>query len=639
MAPIGFPGVLNSVSSRFSTWDTPHGGLGINASTLPDNIVMDPALLGDPAVAEMMRRVVTNYGTSRRQSFSNRHEYQPPANRLDAMRTARIAAERDDVVSGHGDMTESLAFTKLSIFSPEDDEQATWNQIAADLDFDTLVRAGWDRLYIDSQVAVIGVWGDREYEFSDGYGQGGRPRRKTVTVNMPLALSVIDTTRVIPVGEILWGTKYETLAYAASAAEAAAIEDALKAGPSTAEASMLAADFSFTVPTVSSESEPMLQHGPAVLRALFARKYTPDAAEQSELAADGVADTNSLYEFKREAAWRHTLTRSNTERFARVRLESVFGLLDLKANLHASDRAHLLGGANFIVLVTKGTDQLPADQAEIRHLREASQTLGSSTIVTGDHRLKIEIITPKLDVTLNKERYDVLDSRISARILQNVMPSGQSSSDPMKTARLVAAGLESRRHQYKRAIELFVIDQIRRRNPTAFKHRAEMLFSPDSIQLTFDPAYAALLLDMRDTGDLSRTTALAQMGFSATREKVLRLREQSVPNDGTDIPKQAWTTSDDAVFQTTVPGRGASRANGRRGGLRNGGGAAPETNQGGARQNETEDPRGRSDVVGLLAAAQQQAVEDSDVNPRDLIESIAGLFGVTVTIEDEDDAR
>ena len=125
------------------------------------------------------------------------------------------------------------------------------------------------------------------------------------------------------------------------------------------------------------------------------------------------------------------------------------------------DRAHLIGATNFIILVKKGSDQRPAQPGEVDRLQTQVRTLARVPVIVGDHRLSIEIITPKTDTTLQPERYNGLDARITARLYQMFMTgnysAGAKGDDSIKLARVVARGLEGRRHMLRPSIERHIL--------------------------------------------------------------------------------------------------------------------------------------------------------------------------------------
>jgi hypothetical protein len=64
-------------------------------------------------------------------------------------------------------------------------------------------------------------------------------------------------------------------------------------------------------------------------------------------------------------------------------------------------------------LIRKGTDQLPGKPEEIDQLKAQVTTVARVPIIIGDHRLSVEIVTPKTDNTLNGDKYAAIDSRIT----------------------------------------------------------------------------------------------------------------------------------------------------------------------------------------------------------------------------------
>jgi hypothetical protein len=92
---------------------------------------------------------------------------------------------------------------------------------------------------------------------------------------------------------------------------------------------------------------------------------------------------------------------------------------------------------------------MPGKPAEIDQLKAQVQTVARVPIIVGDHRLSVEIVTPKTDMTLNAEKYAVIDARITTRLYQMFLvhsgSGGPRSDDSVKLAKVIARGLESRR--------------------------------------------------------------------------------------------------------------------------------------------------------------------------------------------------
>ncbi|QBQ74860.1 PhoH [Caudovirales GX15bay] len=245
---------------------------------------------------------------------------------------------------------------------------------------------------------------------------------------------------------------------------------------------------------------------------------------------------------------------------------------------------------NFIVVITKGTDQHPAQPAEIANLHVQARTVGRVPVMVGDHRLHVEIVTPKLDNTLKAERWNTIDSRITGRlygmfVLGNYA-AGAANDDSVKLAKVIARGMESRRHMLKRSLERHIFKRLYEDND--FTSPPKLQFHPRSIALEFDAAWASFLMDLRQANDLSRQTMLNQFDLDQDLEAELRKREKeqydeifqtqvpfSTPNPALD-PNQPGAPPP-PQNQPTDP---ASTRRDNGGGRRNGGGAAPGSGQG-----------------------------------------------------------
>jgi hypothetical protein len=343
-----------------------------------------------------------------------------------------------------------------------------------------------------------------------------------------------------------------------------------------------------------------------IVQRFIVRHYVPDQIEAHDLYEDGVEDVSRLYLLDDKAVFRHTATTLDYQRFPDVRLESVFQLLDMKAQLRQMDRVHLVGGAHMIILITKGEKDDPGTPEEINALRASATTIAQVPLIVGDHRLHIEIITPKLDITLDRKKWDTLDVRLFARAWGSFIPTGDDLGDPTKIGQVIGRNLQGRRKGMRRAWEKHVFQQIRDRNPALMEERAKLVFQPGNIALAFDAAWSSFLLDLREDGEISQGTILSAFGMSIADEarKVKREREAYGPlfrenapfnpfgpqapsggaggDDGDDgDPEGGGDGGPDPDGTPPVPTKIARKRGGRRaGGNTNGGGAAPGTGQG-----------------------------------------------------------
>jgi hypothetical protein len=498
---------------------------------------------------------------TRQGTIVNRDKYLIPTRPYDQMRLARQALD-DDVVSGAADVSEALAFSNMSIFAEDADEEDVYNQVAAKVELDARLKEIWRELFTVSQ-CYVAVWWSRQTFKVRGTTAEGNARRRSYSIVAPEGMTVLDPLKVVPVGSQLFGK--EQLAYVPSSQEALAIDAAL----------------------TGQTADPMI-------RKLIVGRYKPGTvSELGELSQLGI-DGSELFLLDPMAVFRHTLTRPSYDRLAQVRLKSVFPLLDMKEQLRQEERAHLIGAANFVLLVRKGTDQMPARQEEISHLESQVRMVGSVPILIGDHRLNVEIITPRTDNTLRAERWNTIDGRITARcygmfVLGNY-PAGAASDDSAKLVKVIARGMESRRHMIRRTLERHILDPLFERNES-LTTRPKLQFHPRSIALDFDAAYASFILTLRENNDLSRETMLNQWDLDQDLEAELRTREREEGYD--DIFKtQVAFSSPNPVNAPPRPGEPPQppqqqtppppppQPGTNRTGRRNGGGAAPGTGQG-----------------------------------------------------------
>jgi hypothetical protein len=468
-----------------------------------------------------------------------RNRYTMTDNIYDQMLQAADAVEYDEVLGSVCDATEGLAFNQASFEMVDQDEEDIWNQIAEDLDLDSRLREMWRELFKVSQVYVAVDWIQKSYTVrtkqvpmanleddspltisgaedlhASGVPNPGpkkRKRRKTYALTVPGAVTILDPTKVLPVGQLMFGK--ERFVYLASKEENDAFEAVFEG---------LATD-------------------PMVMK-MFDGPYAPTIREQSYLTDNHRGPSNKLYcwMFKTDAVFRHTLSRSQYERFAAIRLKSALPVLDMKAHLRAADRSALIGATNFIIVLKRGSDKFPARAGEVEQLREQARVVSRMPILVGDHRLEVEIITPKTDFVLQSERYNLLDERLIMRALNTFRFGGRqagSSSDTADTDEQIARGIEARRFELARTIEDKLVKLTIKKNEGVLNETPNLAFHPTRVTITYNSDILKLVQSVRQGGDISRETLLEEFGFDQEVEYVRRKREKGV----------------DDVFQSSVP--------------------------------------------------------------------------------------
>jgi len=441
-----------------------------------------------PEVAALTRWGQQISGGGRAGGIFERDRFVTPDKVFEQFAVAFDAAQTDDVVSGILETTEALAFNKARIDCEDRDEEDFWNQVSDDLNLEERLREIWRELFIVSQCYVGVLWGTKSYRVRGKTADGNKKRKEFKNMRVPTAMTILDPLKVVPVGNFLFGQ--ERLAYVVDRNEGAAIDSVL-AGQNTSD---------------------------LAVGQLIDSRYEPDRAEASLITNYSGADTSNMFWLNPNRVFRITSTRPDYMRFAEVRMKSVFELLDLKHQLRQMDRAHLIGGTNFIVLVKKGSDTMPAKQNEVNAL--AGQVRGAARVpvIVGDHRIEVEIITPKTDQTLDPTRYNGIDARITARLYQMFMTgnfaAGAKGDDSLKLARVVAKGMESRRQNIGRTMEDEIFTRAYKMNESKLEDKPVLNYIPRRISLEFDPNMTTFMLDLRDRGDISRETLLGEVDIN-----------------------------------------------------------------------------------------------------------------------------
>ncbi len=422
-------------------------------------------------------------GTKRgSRSLFHRDKYVTPGKIYSQMAVAYDALD-DDVVGNVADLSEAMAFQKVTFETPDDkDQENIWHQIGNDLDLDAFVRQMWRELFVTSQVYLVRWWGQKTYKVKGKREQ--REARKEYDIQVPVALGMLDPTRVVPVNPDPFGN--------------------------TQLAWMVGNDEEMA----SVQTDPVMSQ-------LFLGPYHPDQHEAQQLESEDIA-VDKLMLLNPDYVWPHTLTKSPFERWTRVRMRSIFPLLDLKHQLREMDRAFLLGGINFIVLVTRGTDAIPTTKTEVDNTATQVRGQSRSPIIVSDHRINIEIITPDIDHVLNEKKWDVLDQRLLMRLWgMFTMPNDTGNRETSMTmGRVIARGLASRRHMMKRSLEKHIIKATYEHpaNHGTFDSITAIEFAPRRMELEFDPSVVSMMQSLRDRGDMSRETLLTEFGFDQALE-------------------------------------------------------------------------------------------------------------------------
>ncbi len=454
-------------------------------------------------IARIGSFVSKQWGGQRRANSNlfNQDVYTIPSSIFDQMRIADFAVKYDDVVSGAADITEQLAFKEIDLDSGDVETSDIGTQILNDLKIVTRMREIWRDMFTYSQCYVAVQWSTKTYKVLERKDGSSRPRKKEFkNLRVPTAISVLDPLKVVPVGDMMFGN--ERLAYIADPDEYGGIMEGL--------GEMRSKDL--------------------VVHKLFDRKYIPTNAERQTLAETlpregGILDRLIL--LREDAVFRVTLTKPAYQRFADVRLASTFELLDLKHNLRESDRSDVLGNLNCIVHVKVGSKDIPASAREVADARNQFKTYSRNNLMITDNRVEVEILTKKTDKTLQPERHNMLDARLTARVYQILSTgnyaAGTAVDDSTKLFKIIAASMEARRDTIREQIMDHIIDRIWDENN--LKGDPILRFHPQKIALDFDRYYSTLLQQLNTLEVISNETMLDELGLDINQE-ASRLRHE-----------------------------------------------------------------------------------------------------------------
>jgi hypothetical protein len=146
----------------------------------------------------------------------------------------------------------------------------------------------------------------------------------------------------------------------------------------------------------------------------------------------------------------------------------------------------------------------------------------------------------------------------------------------MKLLKVIASSMEARRDQIRDSFMQHIFKPVWMNNDQLLTE-PKMAFYPRRIALDFDPNIALFFQQLRDRGDISRETILAELDILEEDESIKRQREQDY-YDKIFSPVNVPFSSPNPVNPANPPGQPATpNSNGNQGGNRNGGGMNPNS--------------------------------------------------------------
>ena len=571
-------------------------GVVVNETDLPDHVVQEAV---ETFIEEHSSVLGVNIGQSHLSSYPSnsgsilaRGKYTAPSNVFEEICLARDMAERDDDVAASIGAMLAIAFSEgFQNIHQDEVTISLFDEVAKNAGMEIVFKELYRELLIAGSFTTATLFTRENFQFQPA----GADRLRTRQVIAPL-VGVLPAEQIRVLDNDMF--RNSRLAYL----------------PVTASQEQWLREL-FDPGTTPARKAEMRREDP-VLAAMLVEEVPVHAQEDmwttSYMGSDP-ATGNTLYRLNPRMVGRTSFPKG-AWKYPRPPLTRDFTLLEAKRLLNLMDWALLQGGANFLVVAKKGSDQRPAMPAEIENLHSVIRRASRSGVIIGDHRLDIEIITPKLDELLNTGKRKLLARKIVGALLripdyQEADSSG--SQGVLADVEVMSRVIASDRHDIKRHVEMHVYDEAAKRNTASFNQGAAKLWFPKII-LQGSQYFTDLILKLRDRGDIPRKYAVEAGGFDYQAAVQQRKREKSNGDDRVMTPAQV-------PFSSPNAGPPSDNGPGRpRGSSPNNGSGAPQVQRNAdpaprgepvrAQVDEHGDPAGR---MGELTAAILETYQDT----------------------------
>lgn len=462
-----------------------------NRTDLPDELVQDAVrdyFVEHASMGGIERTTFQTYANEG--SLLARRKYQTPANVIDEIKLARSLAERDDDVSAVIGELVAIAFTD-GWEHQGDDEQTTaiFNEMSGEkqMALATVFEEMYRELLISSQVNTATLFTRERID----YTLQGSNRRLSKSIAVPL-IGILHAENIRVIGNDTFRTG--RLAYVPDNNK---LEQWLRR---------------YFDPGTSAAAKAQMGREDRVSANLFTEKV-PTSALEEEPAMDSRYGGYNMYFLNERMVHRSTFPKGQWK-YPRPLLTRDFSLLEAKRLLNIMDYALLQGGSNFIVVAKKGTDKRPANKDEIDNLQQVVRVASRTGVIVGDHRLSFEVITPKMDGLLDKDKRRLL----GRKIVQAMLRIPEAAQEQAVRGAQLDPELESKsrvvnndRSLIKRHIEDYIYPEIVNRN-AIFKEAPCVAFPKIILQGT--QFFTDYMLKLRDRGDIPRKWAVEYAGFN-----------------------------------------------------------------------------------------------------------------------------
>jgi hypothetical protein len=445
-----------------------------------------------------------------------RSDYIPPTNAIEEMELAlRLYQEDDDVANTVG-MMSAVAFAGMKNLHPDKATEDFFNAIAYDVNLDARLRELYEQLLVASSVYQMTAY-----------------MRKTV----PNFKSGPDPSLVVPAITYLNPLSIRMVSNAdfADAPLAQLVDDDTHA--------ILSRLFD---PSVSAAEKNQIKKANPLLAAIYLGPFIPTAQQLAD--DDTLSGAQNMWILNPMFVKRYTINSNSAQsKYPQSLIRRVFGLCEAKRLLNIADWSLLSGAINYLVVVKKGSDKIPAHPLEVENLQGLVKSAARSGVMVGDHRLSVELIMPDMESMLDPKKRDLLGRKIAKAIMR--LPDfefGRVEGGGTPEGEIVSQVMESDRLLVKRLVERNLYAEIVARNPSVFKQGAPKLWFPP-VTITGQRFFNDQILKLRDRGDISRSTTVETIGLDPDAEMARRSQEKEAGFDDVMTAENVPSTGDNPM--------------------------------------------------------------------------------------------
>lgn len=482
-------------------------GLIVNETDLPDEAIdraVDTFFEENASMVGIQRGMqFQQYASGDSGSFLGRRRFAMPNNVFDEIALARNLADRDDDIGAVFGSMFAIAFGEGMQHTHRDEVvEALYNEVAEHSDLDAIFEELYREYLLAQQFTTITAWTHETFQFQPE----GSDRQRSRDLIAPL-VGVLPSEQVRIVGNDVFRTGI--LAYKpVSGAQEAWLEE-------------------FFNPRTKAARKAEMRREDPVLTSLLIEEMEDEDGSVSSFFWEGKdkPTTRKIYRLNPRMAAR-TSGPKGAMKYPRPMMTRNFALLEAKRLLNLMDFALLNAGCNFLVVAKKGTDQRPALPEEVANLREVVAHASRSGVLIGDHRVSIEIITPKLEELLNDEKRKLVGRKMAMAIMRIAEFAAENpAAEGMRAeVEIMARVITHDRLKIRRHVQNKIYREVERRN-TSVTGRARIQFPKIILQGT--QAFTDYVLKLRDRGDIPRSWAIEAAGYDPEAAVATRKREKA----------------------------------------------------------------------------------------------------------------